>query len=440
MPTRERARVSQRSKGAIDPAFGRRLYALRKARKLTQADLAGTDFSKGFISLLETGRTRASLRAAEILATRLGVSVSDLMEAGVASSSRATELTVLRAEAAFGSGNREEAMALIDALPKTMPPVLRLRVQRLRGRSLVVLGRGREGLKELESALRSARELGQHELVVRMLYDLTQAHEALDEPGAAVQLALECDARLQSGELVDRTLELQVRSSLAIGFSRLGDARSAQLQAERALELAQDVTDKRAIASLYTTLTNTRQQQGDLEAAITYAHRAVAAIEALGEAAAIVGALNNVAWIHAQRGEYVRSSQVLDRAFRLAEAEKLEPMHSALLSTRAEARLAQGAAADALTDAEDAASRAGANAQTRGLALLIAAQAKARLARPLPEVRESFSRAITVLRGRSPRLQAKAHRGLADYLAARGRSADAFAEAEKAMALLDSSS
>lgn len=46
---------------------------------MTQAELAGADFSKGFISLVESGRTRMSLRAAGILAARLDVSLGALL-------------------------------------------------------------------------------------------------------------------------------------------------------------------------------------------------------------------------------------------------------------------------------------------------------------------------------------------------------------------------
>lgn len=46
---------------------------------MTQAELAGDDFSKGFVSLVETGRTQMSLRAAAIVAERLGVSLSVLL-------------------------------------------------------------------------------------------------------------------------------------------------------------------------------------------------------------------------------------------------------------------------------------------------------------------------------------------------------------------------
>jgi len=51
------------------------------AEEMTQAQLAGNDFSKGFISLVETGKTRMSLRAAGILAARLGIPLSALLSA-----------------------------------------------------------------------------------------------------------------------------------------------------------------------------------------------------------------------------------------------------------------------------------------------------------------------------------------------------------------------
>lgn len=78
MPAKKRV-VRQKAKGPIDPAFGQRLREIRIERGMSQKELAGSDFTKGFISLLETGRTRSSLRAANILASRLGVAVADLM-------------------------------------------------------------------------------------------------------------------------------------------------------------------------------------------------------------------------------------------------------------------------------------------------------------------------------------------------------------------------
>lgn len=74
--------IHQKAKGPVDPRVGQRIHELRIQAGLTQAQLAGHDFSKGFISLLETGRTRISLRAAHVFAARLGLHASDIVAAG----------------------------------------------------------------------------------------------------------------------------------------------------------------------------------------------------------------------------------------------------------------------------------------------------------------------------------------------------------------------
>src|SRR2546422_6804664 len=111
-PTRHRRIVRQHAKGPVDPGPGERVRAMRVARNLTQADVAGREFSKGFISLVETGRTRMSLRAAEIIAGKLGVGVAELLASGSAASD--VELTLVRSEGELRAGNVERALALLE--------------------------------------------------------------------------------------------------------------------------------------------------------------------------------------------------------------------------------------------------------------------------------------------------------------------------------------
>lgn len=432
--------VRQRAKGPIDPGLGQRIRELRTSRGLSQAELAGEDFTKGFVSLVETGRTRISLRAAHILAARLGVAASDLVASAGTTGGREAEIALLRAESALSGGDPDLARQLTSSMSVGTDLVLRARAMRLRGRALIALGRAREAVGLLGDALRLFQQTGQNELRSRVLYDLATAHEQLDEPGEAIALALQCEAALRAGELVDRTLELQVRSSLAIGFMRLGDSASADLHAERAIALAEDVSDRRAIAGLYSTLTVTRQEQGDLEAALLYAHKAVEAMEGLGQETAIIASLNNLAWIYGQRRQFARANEVLERALRKSESEKLPGLRAALLATAAEIRLAQGRTDEAQRISLEAAAIREASAHTRGLALLIAAQADGAAAEPTKVVAQSFARALTALRGRPARLRARAHRAYADYLVSKGKTAEAYAEAQRALALLDPSS
>src|SRR5258708_36272064 len=106
-------RVGQRSKGPIDPRLGARIRELRVARGMTQATLAGHDFTKGFISLLETGRTRASMRATEILAHRLGTSAPELISSGGRGGGE-VDLMVIRAGHHVAAGRPQAGVHLVD--------------------------------------------------------------------------------------------------------------------------------------------------------------------------------------------------------------------------------------------------------------------------------------------------------------------------------------
>jgi transcriptional regulator with XRE-family HTH domain len=73
-------RVGKKKLGPISKTLANRVKDLRVARGLTQAQLAGDDFSKGFISLVESGRSRMSFKSAEIFAERLQVPVTALLD------------------------------------------------------------------------------------------------------------------------------------------------------------------------------------------------------------------------------------------------------------------------------------------------------------------------------------------------------------------------
>jgi transcriptional regulator with XRE-family HTH domain len=60
-------------------SLGERLRELREARGLTQRQLAGSDFSKSYISLIEHGRARPSIDTLALFAARLGTTVDGIV-------------------------------------------------------------------------------------------------------------------------------------------------------------------------------------------------------------------------------------------------------------------------------------------------------------------------------------------------------------------------
>src|SRR5260221_1284766 len=71
--------ASEHSANKIGKTVGERLRAARIAQKYTQGQLAAHDFSVSYISAIERGQIHPSLRALEILASRLGLTATELL-------------------------------------------------------------------------------------------------------------------------------------------------------------------------------------------------------------------------------------------------------------------------------------------------------------------------------------------------------------------------
>src|SRR5438874_2787528 len=90
--------------------LGERLRQLRVAAGLTQSELAGTRFSKEYVSQIERGKTRPTRETIEWLAHQLGVD-ADFLQNGVSTDERSRIETMLaRAEALTEANKCPEAI------------------------------------------------------------------------------------------------------------------------------------------------------------------------------------------------------------------------------------------------------------------------------------------------------------------------------------------
>ncbi len=395
---------------------GARIRALRKARGLTQAELAGTDLTKGYVSQVEGGQSRLSLRAAQLFAARLGVGVADVL--GETATPRHDELRLLEAEQELAAGSPQVAQRLVKDLRPEGP--LRARVLRLRGRASLALDRAREAIKPFTEAIAEFRRNAQHDLAARTQYDLAIAHARLDQTEEAILYALECERAIAAGVLVDRTLELQIRTLLASVYVRRGDFEAADLQAERALELAQDVTSREARAQLYAGLARAEQERGKPEEALALWQRSLAELEALGREHAVAETWNNLALVHLERGAPRRTREALSHATELAERLGHEKLLPWLSLTRARLALLEGRVADATSAASEALKdpratpRCSAEAQ-----FVLALSLEAAHASP-ERIRAAFDKALAEAEGQPPGARVRILRHYAHALEATG--------------------
>src|SRR3954464_4567164 len=93
---------------------GARIRSLRTAPALTHAQLAEPLYTKAYISMLESGRTRASMKALEHIAGALGVKPSDLL--GGSSSPATPQYDLIEARRLIELGKASEALSILEKL------------------------------------------------------------------------------------------------------------------------------------------------------------------------------------------------------------------------------------------------------------------------------------------------------------------------------------
>ena len=100
--------VGRKRDSGSEDRVGARVRKLRLQLGLTQADLAGDDYSAAYVSTIETGRRKASSAMLSHLAARLGVEVTDL------SSERGADWALQLARDLRSGGRVRAARALLE--------------------------------------------------------------------------------------------------------------------------------------------------------------------------------------------------------------------------------------------------------------------------------------------------------------------------------------
>src|ERR1700716_2512224 len=129
---------------------GARIRSLRTARGLTQAQLAEPQYTKAYIPMLESGRTRASMKALEHIAGRLGVQPSDLL--GGSPSPAAPQYDLLEARRLGEEGRPRDAIPVLESLDEGLTPSDQLVRMRYLAAAYTATGQAKEAFPLLERA------------------------------------------------------------------------------------------------------------------------------------------------------------------------------------------------------------------------------------------------------------------------------------------------
>ncbi len=238
-----------------------------------------TRFSKEYISQIERGKTRPTESTVAWLADRLGVDPV-LLSSGISTEDSAKlEASLTRAEALSAAQQYDDA---VEAYRQIRPSVegtatrsLELRLLTGEAWALQEVGQVKEAIELLLRARELVERDGSSELdLADVLYRLAVCRYKLSSVSTAIALFDEALSLAERSSLPCDLLRSEILQRRSRCHRRLRDYVAAHDDVERALELAQELGDRAAIANAYFQASLVAQRQGHYVLSRSYAQRA----------------------------------------------------------------------------------------------------------------------------------------------------------------------
>ena len=271
--------LQEQDRRPAGPHLGERLRSLRVAAGLTQTDLAGGRFSKEYISQIERGKTRPTETTLAWLAERLNVDPSFLSLGVTVEERTKAEALLARGEALSEDHRYLEAIDTFRsarrAVEGTGALTLEVRLLSEEAWALQQHGEVRDGL----SLLGRARELAERPELsdidrADVLFRIGVCRYKLSSISTAVALFDEALALAEGSGLPCDLLRADILGWRSRCHRRQRDYVAAREDVERALELAQDLGNRRAVANSYFQASLIAQREGHWVLSRNYAQRA----------------------------------------------------------------------------------------------------------------------------------------------------------------------
>jgi tetratricopeptide (TPR) repeat protein len=281
---------------AVAARVGTNIREVRTKLGLTQAQLASPEFSISYISAIERGKIRPSLKALSILAKRLDVPLTFLLEGSPAGAAEARAVGYSPADSGpdlridvdlFQAGvlvqqqKYQEAAALLAPMqPERITTDQVYRLFLLRGQIHLGLHEYQEAVVDLRAAVTQAESLNDIESIERARNLLGEAYFLLYNYTLAMENHVRSNTAIEQGHINDPIFSLEVFNNLANDYFRLGDLEKAVTFYHKALETLDDMKrDSKSFAEKYTEIGERYKSVGKLAMAREYITRSLALYE-----------------------------------------------------------------------------------------------------------------------------------------------------------------
>ncbi len=281
---------------AVAARVGTNIREVRTKLGLTQAQLASPEFSISYISAIERGKIRPSLKALSILAKRLDVPLTFLLEGSPAGAAEARavghspadsgpdqriDVDLLGADVLVQQDKYQEAAELLAPIqPERITTDQVYRLFLLRGQIHLGLHEYQEAVVDLRAAVTQGEGLNDTESIERARNLLGKAYFLLYNYTLAMENHLRCNTAIENGQIKDPIFSLEVYNNLANDYFRHGDLEKAILYYHKALETLDSMDrDSRSFAEKYMEIGQRYKSVGKLAMARDYMMRSLALYE-----------------------------------------------------------------------------------------------------------------------------------------------------------------
>jgi transcriptional regulator with XRE-family HTH domain len=407
-------------------SVGERLRRLRVERGLSQRELSAPGVSYAYISRIEAGARRPSVKALRMLARKLGVSPEYLETGSEIRDTERRELRLADAELRLRLDQDDlqvadleeiltESESLGDAVAATRAQIV-LGLVAARG------GDNRKAIAYLESALES--DLVEPSSRPDVYATLGRSYAIAGEPGKAVELFERGLDETERETPDDIASQVRFATYLSYALTDLGELDRARAVVQDALDHGEHVVDPYTRVRLYWSLGRISLESSKPLIALEHFRRAVALLEATEDTLHLARAHLAVAGSALLTEAPDDAGRHLDTADRLL-GPRPEPIDRVMLvRMRADLAVRRGDAATAVRLGAEAAQEASDLPAQRGLAL--AAQASGLALTNDSGADDVYREAIDLLLAHGTRRdRSDAVRAYARYLRTNGRDGEA---------------
>ncbi len=378
---------------AVAARVGTNIREVRTKLGLTQAQLAAPEFSISYISAIERGKIRPSLKALSILAKRLDVPLTFLLEGSPAGAAEARAVGYSPADSGpdqkidvdLLQANVLVQQQIYDQANDLLTPIQADRITTdqayhlffLRGQIHLGMQEYQEAVVDLRAAVTQGEGLNDIEYSERARNLLGKAYFLLYNYTLAMENHLRCYNAIENEQIMDPVFALDVYNNLANDYFRHGDLEKAVSFYHRALATLDGMNrDAKSFAQKYMDIGKNYKSLGKLNIAREYMMRSLSIYEMCDEQR-----LEGLS--HQRLGKTLEKQNDIDGAekeYRLAITieQNLDDAVAASIchTSLAELLLRRGQMTEAEQEAQKALeyAQSGHNPQTQGQALIALAQ------------------------------------------------------------------